>query len=98
MALKKDKQKVLDEVWTENRVKEFLDVEPAENVEQDFHMLLKAYQSMRTDNFSDFVGFFKAEGHDINCKGPNGVTVLKIISEHRHAGKFIDILKNNGAE
>jgi hypothetical protein len=36
MALKKDKAKVLDEVWTLDRVTEFLVVQPAERVEPDF--------------------------------------------------------------
>ena len=65
MALKKDKQKVLDEVWTEQRVKDFLSVQPAENIDADFHVLLKAYQSMRLENFEEFVGFFVAEGRDL---------------------------------
>lgn len=97
MALKKDKEKVLDEVWTQDRVKEFLVVEPAENVEKDFHMLLKAYQSMRADNFADFVGYFVTEGRDINCKGPNGETVLSIVKEHRNSGDFVDVLSRAGA-
>ncbi len=58
MALKKDKEKVLDEVWTQERVRDFLDVKPAEDLEADFHVLLKAYQSMRLENFEEFIGFF----------------------------------------
>ncbi len=98
MALKKDKEKVLDEVWTEGRIKEFLDVKPAEDVEADFHMLLKAYQSMKPEAFSDFIGFFLAEGHDINARGPQGQTVLAIVSQHRNSGEFAAALKANGAE
>ena len=59
--MKKDKAIVTDEVWTESRIKEFLEVKPAEDIEADFHMLFKAYQSMRADNFTDFVGFFLSE-------------------------------------
>ena len=40
--MKKDKQKVLDEVWTEDRVKSFLSVRPHDGSDEDFHMLLKA--------------------------------------------------------
>jgi hypothetical protein len=97
MALKKDKAKVLDEVWTQDRVKEFLVVEPAENVEKDFHMLLKAYQSMRVDNFEDFVGYFVEEGRDVNCKGPGGESVLSIVKEHRNSGEFVEVLVGAGA-
>jgi len=98
MVLKKDKVKVVDEVWTEDRVKEFLEIKPAEDVEADFHMLMKAYQSMRADDFSDFIGFFLAEGRNINAKGPQGQTVLSIVSQHRNSGEFAEALKANGAE
>ena len=37
--MRKDKEKVLDEVWTEDRVKSFLDVKSYDEVEEDFHML-----------------------------------------------------------
>jgi hypothetical protein len=97
MALKKDKAKVVDEVWTQDRVKEFLVMEPAENVEKDFHMLLKAYQSMRVDNFADFVGYFVEEGRDVNSKGPSGETVLSIVKEHRNSGEFVEVLVGTGA-
>lgn len=97
MALKKDKEKVLDEVWTEERVKSFLDIQTAENVNADFHVLLKAYQSMRLENFEEFVGFFVAEGRDINAKGPDGMTVLDIVSQHRNSIDYVDVLNNHNA-
>lgn len=98
MALKKDKEKVLDEVWTQERVKDFLNVQSAADVEADFHVLLKAYQSMRLENFEEFVGFFVADGRNINAKGPEGETVLSIISQHRNSTDYAEILKNSGAE
>ena len=98
MALKKDKEKVLDEVWTEERVKDFLNVQPAEAVEADFHVLLKAYQAMRLENFEEFVGFFVAEGRNINAKGPAGETVLAIVSQHRSSVEYAEVLKGAGAE
>ncbi len=97
MALKKDKEKVLDEVWTEARVKDFLSVKPAANVEADFHVLLKAYQSMRLENFEEFVGFFVADGRNINAQSPKGETVLSIVQQHRNSTEYADILKTNGA-
>ncbi|MEH6559030.1 MAG: PA4642 family protein [Oceanicoccus sp.] len=97
MALKKDKEKVLDEVWTEQRVKDFLDVKPAEDLEADFHVLLKAYQSMRLENFEEFVGFFVAEDRNLNATNPNGETVLSIVTQHRKSGEYAAILTANGA-
>ncbi|ARN72983.1 PA4642 family protein [Oceanicoccus sagamiensis] len=98
MALKKDKEKVLDEVWTEQRVKDFLEVKPAEDIEADFHVLLKAYQSMRLENFEEFVGFFTAEGRNINATNPNGETALSIIKQHRASEEYATIMSANGAK
>ena len=95
--MKKDKQKVLDEVWTEDHVRSFLDVRPHDHSSADFHMLLKAYQSMRADDFALFVGFFGEQGRDINATGQDGRTVLAIVSEHRHGGPFAEILRDAGA-
>lgn len=95
--LKKDKAKVLDEVWTEERVRSFLDQQAAEGVDPDFHMLLKAYQSMRDSDFELFVGFFQAAGRDINAKNPAGQTLLDIVRQHRNSGEFAAVLTAAGA-
>lgn len=97
MALKKDKEKVLDEVWNEERVKDFLTIQTAEDVEADFHVLLKAYQSMRLENFEEFVGFFVAENRNINATSPTGETALSIIKQHRTSTEYADILVKHGA-
>ncbi len=96
--MRKDKEKVLDEVWTEDRVKSFLEVRSYDEVEEDFHMLLKAYQSMRADDFAKFVDFFTIEGRSVNAKNPEGQTVLSIVEEHRRSGAYAEILKAAGAE
>jgi hypothetical protein len=96
--VKKDKEKVLDEVWTEERVKSFLKVRSHDDVEEDFHMLLKAYQSMRAEDFAKFVGFFTTDGRSVNSRGPEGQTVLSIVEQHRRSGEYAEILKQAGAE
>lgn len=95
--MKKDKQKVLDEVWTEEHVKSFLQVRPHDGSDVDFHMLLKAYRSMRASDFELFVGFFAEQGRDINARGPGGETVLEIVSDHRHGADYANVLKAAGA-
>ena len=92
MALKKDKEKVLDEVWNEDRVKEFLDQQPPAGFSKDFYRLWRAYQQMRADDFALFVGFMKADGGDINDKNPKGETVLDIAKQHRNSAEFVTIL------
>ena len=95
--MKKDKEKVLDEVWTEDHVKSFLQVRPHDGSDENFHMLLKAYQSMRADDFELFVGFFTAESRDVNATGMDGNSVLDIVKTHRLGVEYADILKAAGA-
>ncbi len=95
--MKKDKAKVLDEVWTEARVKGFLTLTSHDEIETDFHMLLKAYQSMRAEDFEKFVGFFVAEGRSVNATNPAGETVLAIVSRHRRSGVYAETLRRAGA-
>ena len=95
--MKKDKLKVIDEVWTEDHIRSFLSVRPYDNADEDFHMLLKAYQSMRAEDFKLFVGFFLAEGRQVNATGLDGASVLDIVEEHRHGVEYGDILKAAGA-
>jgi hypothetical protein len=92
MVLKKDKEKVLDEVWTEARVESFLHVEPPAGVDRDFHRLHKAYQSMRADNFDSFVAMFIADNGNINATNPEGETVLAIASQHRNSEFQVAVL------
>ncbi len=95
--MKKDKQKVLDEVWTEDHIRSFLDVRPHDSADEDFHMLLKAYQSMRASDFELFVEMFRSEQRNINATGRDGRPVLAIVSEHRHGEPYAKILQNAGA-
>tara|TARA_R110001599_G_scaffold65838_2_gene185951 strand:+ start:203636 stop:203926 length:291 start_codon:yes stop_codon:yes gene_type:complete len=95
--MKKDKVKVLDEVWTEDHVKSFLSVRPHDGSDENFHMLLKAYQSMRADDFELFVGFFTGEGRDVNATGQDGQSVLDIVKTHRHGVEYANILTAAGA-
>ena len=95
--MRKDKEKVLDEVWTEDHVKSFLNVRSYDGTAEDFHMLLKAYQSMRASDFELFVSHFCSDKRDINSTGKDGRTVLEIVSTHRHGVEYAEILTKAGA-
>ena len=95
--MKKDKVKVIDEVWTEDRVRSFLEVRPHDGGDEDFHMLLKAYQSMRASDFELFLQFFCGENRNVNATGKDGRSVLEIVSTHRHGAEYAEILKSAGA-
>jgi hypothetical protein len=91
--MSKDKNKVIDEVWTEARVLGFLEVRDATGSLNDFHALLKAYRSMRADDFALFLGAFTAAGRDVNAAGPDGRTLLDIVSQHGRSGDYLAALK-----
>jgi hypothetical protein len=95
--MRKDKEKVLDEVWTEDHIRSFLDVRPHDGSDEDFHMLLKAYQSMRIEDFELFVSFFAEQGRNINAAGKDGRSVATIVAEHRHGGPYAELLGAAGA-
>jgi hypothetical protein len=96
--MKKDKVKVLDEVWTEDHVRSFLSVRPHDGGDEDFHMLLKAYQSMRASDFELFVSFFTGENRNIKACGLDGRSVLDIVSTHRRGAPYAEVLRQAGAE
>jgi hypothetical protein len=95
--MKKDKEKVIDEVWTEDHVRSFLQVRAHDGSDTDFHMLLKAYQSMRASDFELFLQFFIGDGRNINATGRDGRSVLQIVNEHRHGTEYAEILRGAGA-
>ncbi len=98
MSLKKDKQKVLGEVFDEERIASFLIGEAPEGVERDYHLLERAYRSMKAENFETFVRLFLEQNLDLNSPGPDGKTLLVRIQEHRQSDEYADILRAAGAK
>ena len=70
--MRKDKVKVLDEQWDDERVASFLEPRPGDGESADYAILLRAYQSMRDDDFARFVPMFVAAGRKIDAVGPDG--------------------------
>lgn len=91
--MKKDKAKVIDEVWTEARIAQFLEIAPPDGIPRDYHQLLKAYQSMRLNDFATFVDMMRDENRDLQVRH-GGVCVVDIISEHRHGSQYAALLKD----
>jgi len=98
MALKKDKQKVLGEVFDDERVKSFLQFQPPAGIDADYHVLEKAYRGMNVDNFATFLGFFVAEGRNINAANGTGKTLKQTIAGHRLADDYVAALSAHGAQ
>jgi hypothetical protein len=97
-TVKADKPKVVDEVWSEDRVRGFLyrgDIGPRHP--DAFAVLLRAYQGMRPGDFERFIDEYVRAGGDLNTKDPAGRTLCDYIDSHRHAAPFIDLLVAAGA-
>ena len=93
MALKKDKAKVLDEVWTEARIRSFLEVQPASGVDADYHALEKAYQQMRSEDFALFIDFFMQDQRNPDARNPRGQLLTEVIANHRQSADFLSTLQ-----
>lgn len=83
---------VTDEVWDDDRVKSFLNMQPLSG-NADHHVLLRAYRGMRPDDFARFLVFFTAAGRDIDAADAGGRTLWEIISKHRQGADFIALRK-----
>ena len=97
-----DKAKVIDEIWTDERIRSFLDTrrpsQLGEDVAGDYYILLRAYQAMRIHDFERFLSYFEMEGGDLSAKGPNGETLDEYVSNHRKSGPFVQALRNRMRE
>jgi hypothetical protein len=97
MSLKKDKQKVLGEVFDQARIESFLAYQPPEGVSRDFHLLEKAYRGMNIDSFISFLELFKQTGYDLNAVNPEGSTLLQIVQQHHNGSDYSRALMDAGA-
>ena len=101
--MRKDKQKVLDEVWDDARVQSFLTKSaPTQSGtalpgEPDFFVLRHAYQSMRPGDFERFLERFTADGRNVGAKDGRGRTLTEVISSHAKAGPFVKLLARASA-
>lgn len=97
MSERKDKKKVIGEAMTDDQIKAFLHAVPEAGEDPDFHVLLRAYRSLREDDFERFLGFFVAAGGNPAARGGNGHTLLETISTHRKGEAYAEALRKLGA-
>ena len=96
--MRPDKQKVVDEVWDEERIQSFLHKSVMGSERSvDYSALLNAYRSMRAEDFDRFLGLFVAAGRDLNDAGNDGKSLLALSDTHRHAEPFRAALRTHGA-
>jgi hypothetical protein len=93
---RKDKKQIIGEPMTDEQVRAFLHTLPETGMNPDYHTLLRAYRSLRAQDFERFLTFFVAEGRDLNALGPDGTSILATISAHQQAAEYTDILIRAG--
>jgi hypothetical protein len=89
---KKDKKVIEDEQRSDDQLRFFLSVLPPEGVDKDYHVLEIAYRNMKPDEFERFIGYFKAEGRNVQAKNPAGETIAQVLAQHRLGKTYIAVL------
>ncbi|MGA0840679.1 MAG: PA4642 family protein [Pseudomonadales bacterium] len=98
MATRPDKKEVIDEIWDEARIDDFIHKAPlAPGEDPDFSALVYAYRSMRPADFTRFMTRFVAAGRNPSARGRQGQTLRTVITPHRQAAPFLDVLSAHGA-
>ena len=99
-----DKQKIVDEVWDDDRIKSFLHTStPTQSGkpfpgDHDFYVLLRAYRSMRVHDFERFLDLFQDGGGEVEARNGDGQTICDFISTHEKAGPYREALRNSAAK
>ena len=87
----------LNEEWSDERVRSWLEVRPYDETPVDYWILLKAYEAMLPEHFERFMVYFLEAGHDLNTRNQKGETILDRISRHAQSAAFVEILQRSGA-
>ena len=90
--MRKDKKQVIGEEISDDSIKLFLAVEPADTTPPSLHKLVKAYRGLRVDDFARFIGFFQAAGYDLNATDAQGRDIVALIADQRQATPYIDLI------
>ena len=91
--MRKDKKQVIGEEISDEQIKLFLAVEPADDTPASLHKLVKAYRGLRPDDFERFVGFFVAAGYDLAATDAQGHDFVALIQDQRNAEPYIEVIK-----
>jgi|SRR5690554_674952 len=94
---RKDKKKVVGEPMTDEQVRAFLHCGPEQGLDLSHHMLMRAYRSLRSEDFSRFLDLFVAAGHNLHATDPQGRTALAIIQSHQQGEEYAEALKSQMA-
>lgn len=90
--MRKDKKQVIGDDVSDEQIKLFLAVEPADATPPSLHKLVKAYRGLRDHDFERFIGFFVEAGFDLDAKDADGNDFVALIKDQRQAEPYIQAL------
>ncbi|MBO9493361.1 PA4642 family protein [Thalassotalea sp. G20_0] len=90
--MKKDKQKVIGEELSDERLKALLTLQPAVGSSRDYHILLRAYRYLRADDFARFIPFYLEAGLNLDARDSEGKTLAETITQHHHGEPYLKAL------
>ncbi|WP_281646813.1 PA4642 family protein [Parendozoicomonas sp. Alg238-R29] len=90
--MKKDKQKVIGEELSDDRIRKLLNLEGEEGINRDYFILMRAYRALRSHDFARFITFFKEAGFDTNAKGPDGLSLQEEMKGHTQAERYLQVM------
>jgi hypothetical protein len=92
MALKKDKQKVIGETLSDERIVSLLADLRATGC-NDHELVLRGYRALRAHDFKRFINLMKVEGLKTDMARPDGRTPAEIIAEQAYSTEYLEALK-----
>ena len=92
---KKDKKKVIGEVFSEERLKVFLEESSETAFEGDpsYQILLKAYRGLPFEAFRMFVGLYHSAGHSLNPADSHGVPIQEMMAANVSHPGYVEALQ-----
>ena len=91
--MRKDKKQVIGDEISDDSIRLFLGVEPADDTPPSLHKLVKAYRGLRIDDFEKFLTFFKDAGYDLDAKDAQGNDFIALIQDQRLAEPYVEAVK-----
>jgi len=95
--MRKDKKQVIGDEASDEQIRLFLDVEPADETPAALHKLVKAYRGLRIDDFERFLDFFVEAGYDLSTCDAQGRDFIALIADQRHAEPYVEAVRQQRA-
>jgi hypothetical protein len=90
---KKDKEKVFGGDWSEQQLREFMQVDSHDGTDPDHLALIRAYRHMVPATFAQFVALFAAEGRNVQATDLQGRSAIEVMASHTQGAEYAEILK-----